>query len=148
MSASQAPRRFLGRPDSALPGFVPGSQQVSFDAGRAPNRSGLLWVIKAASGALLVVFLGVHLVAQHFLAPGGLRDFQSVVDYLNQPAALLAEMGLVVAVIVHVSLAMRSLLIELIHSPRALRSTNYVIAATALGVFGYTVWITLTIVAQ
>jgi fumarate reductase subunit D len=147
MSGSQSPRTFLGRPDSAPPGVVPGSSAISFDAARAPDRAGVLWVVKAVSGVLLIVFLGIHLVAQHLLAPGGLRDFQSVVDYLHQPIALIAEMGLVVAVIVHVALAIRSLLIELVHDRGILRVANYLIAVAAVGIFVYTVWITLTIVA-
>lgn len=147
MSASPTPRRFLGRPDSAPPGFVPGTPRVSFDTRRAPDRSGILWLVKAASGGLLLVFLGIHLVAQHLLAPGGLRDFDSVVEYLHQPAALLAEMGLVVSVIVHASVAIRSFLVELIHDRRVLRYLDYVIVVVAIGTFGYTVWITATIVS-
>ena len=75
------------------------------------------------------------------------RDFDSVVEYLHQPAALLAEMGLVVSVIVHASVAVRSFLVELIHDRRVLRYLDYVIAAVAIGTFGYTVWITATIVS-
>lgn len=147
MSASPAPRRFLGRPDSAPPGYVPGTPRVPFDTRRAPDRSGMLWLVKAISGALLIVFLGMHLVAQHLLAPGGLRDFDSVVEYLHQPLALLAEMGLVASVIVHVSVAVRSFLVELIHDRRVLRYLDYLIVVAAIGTFGYTVWITATIVS-
>ncbi len=147
MSASPTPRRFLGRPDSAPPGYVPFTPGVSFDTRRAPDRSGMLWLIKAVSGALLIVFLGIHLVAQHLLAPGGLRDFDSVVEYLHQPVALLAEMGLVASVIVHASVAVRSFLVELIHDRRALRYLDYLIVVVAIGTFGYTAWITATIVS-
>jgi succinate dehydrogenase hydrophobic anchor subunit len=147
MTESPTPRRFLGRPDSAPPGFVPASLAASFDTRRAPDRSGALWLVKAISGASLFLFLGVHLVAQHFLAPGGLRDYASVVAYLHQPAALFAEMGLVLAVVVHVATAMRSFLGELIHNQRALRFVDGAIVVTSVGIVAYAAWITYTIVS-
>ena len=73
--------RFLGRPDEAYPGYVPGPADEA-GAGalrRTRNRAGRLWLIQAITGVLLVVFLGVHLVAQHLLVPGGLRDYAAVV---------------------------------------------------------------------
>ena len=33
------------------------------------------WILQALTGALLVVLLGLHMVVQHFVVAGGLRNF-------------------------------------------------------------------------
>jgi succinate dehydrogenase hydrophobic anchor subunit len=148
MSAFQRPlRRYLGRPESIAPGYVPGEPAVSFDAARAADRSGLLWLVKAISGGLLVVFLGVHLVAQHLLVPGGLRDFASVVEYLRQPLALATETLLVATVLVHAAIAVRTFAGELVHNRGALRVVSYAIVLGAVATFGYTVWLTISVLS-
>ena len=73
MTSPQPARRFLGRPDEAYPGFVP-DEAAPADAGTRPRQrsrsaASRLWLIQALTGAFLIAFLGVHLVAQHFLAP-------------------------------------------------------------------------------
>lgn len=148
MSAIERPRRqYLGRPDSIPPGHVPAEPPVSFEAARAADRSGLLWLVKAITGALLIFFLGLHLVAQHLLVPGGLRDFASVVDYLRQPFALATETLLVATVLVHVAIATRTFAAELVRSARALRILSIAIALLAVGTFGYTVWLTISVLS-
>lgn len=148
MSTLQRPvRRYLGRPDSVAPGHVPGMPASSFEARRAADRTGLLWLIKAISGGLLIVFLGLHLIAQHLLVPGGLRDFASVVDYLNQPFALVTETLLVASVLVHASIAARTFAAELVRNPRTLRVVSIVIALAAVATFGYTVWLTISVLS-
>ena len=148
MSATQRPtRRYLGRPDTVAPGYVPGEPRATFDTKRAADRSGVLWLIKASSGGLLIVFLGLHLVAQHLLAPGGLRDFASVVDYFHQPFALATETLLVLTVLIHASIAVRTFSGELIRGERALRIVSYVIVLSAIGTFAYTVWLTISVLS-
>ena len=148
MSGIQRPlRRYLGRPESIAPGYVPGEHQVSFDATRAADRSGILWLVKAISGGLLIVFLGVHLIAQHLLVPGGLRDFGSVVEYLRQPLALVTETLLVATVLLHAAIALRTFAAELVRNPRALRVVSYAIVLAAVATFGYTVWLTINVLS-
>ena len=148
MSTVQRPtRRYLGRPDTFAPGHVPGQPRATFDATRAADRSGLLWLIKAISGGLLIVFLGVHLVAQHLLAPGGLRDFASVVDYFHQPIALVTETLLVMTVLVHVATACGPSRPSSIRDRRALRVVSYLIVLVGVGTFAYTVWLTVNVLS-
>lgn len=146
MSGSSVPRRFLGRPEDAKPGFVPApiDQPLVVPARRA--RAGRLWLIQAIAGGLLVVFLGVHLVAQHFLVPGGLRSYDDVVAYLRQPLALVAEIGLLVSVLVHAGLGFRGSLVDVIRSPRALARATWAIAGVAVAIAAYAGWLTLRII--
>ena len=138
------PRRFAGRPAGALPGYVPAGD-VPTDVRRAASRAGSMWLVKAVSGGLLIVFLGTHLVAQHLLVEGGLRDYDAVVAYLRHPVALAAELGLLVTVVAHAALGVRAVLVDMLPGERALRRATWVIGAVSLGCLAYGIGLTLVV---
>ncbi len=146
MSGSPVPRRFLGRPEGVRPGYVPAPLDRPVSVPRPRVRTGRLWLVQAIAGGLLVVFLGVHLVAQHFLVPGGLRSFDDVVAYLRQPIALVAEIGLLASVLVHAGLGFRATLVDVIRDPARLRRATWIIAAIGVGIFAYAIWLTGVII--
>lgn len=137
-------RRFAGRPDGALPGYVPGAE-ASTDESRAASREGVLWLVKAITGVLLIVSLGVHLVAQHFLVDGGLRDHAAVVAYLRHPVALVAELALLVSVITHAALGVRAVLVDVLPGETAVRRATWVIGIVGIGCLAYGVALTLLV---
>ena len=157
MNASTQPkqptRRFLGRPDEAYPGYVPGTTpHGGSDAGRSDQPAGRrgagagrLWLLQAVTGAALLGLLGVHLVAQHLLAPEGLRDYTAVLDYLRHPVALVAEIGLLISVVVHACLGTRAALVDVIPGEAALRRASVVIALVGAVAIGYALWLTVTL---
>jgi succinate dehydrogenase hydrophobic anchor subunit len=141
--------RFLGRPAGTPPGFVPPGLPGAGEAPkerRTPSGSpaGRLWLGQAITGALLLGFLGVHLVAQHILAPEGLRDHAAVLDYLRQPVALVAELALLASVIAHACLGMRASLVDVL-GERGLRRASLAIAVVGIGAFAYGIWLTAAI---
>jgi succinate dehydrogenase hydrophobic anchor subunit len=138
-------RRFLGRPEGLEPGFVPGAEDERL-AGVTRSRAGRLWMVQAATGAVLLGFLGLHIVAQHFLVEGGLRDYDQVVSWLRQPVVMIAELGLAATVIVHVVLGLRVSLVELVRSPAWLARWTRVLALGGVAAFAYFVWLTWLIV--
>ena len=143
--------RFLGRPDEAYPGFVPESADEATGVRPLPgtrNRAGRLWMVQAVTGALLIVFLGLHLVAQHLLVPGGLRDYAAVVAYLRQPPALLAELGLLGSVIVHVVLGIRAGIVEMVRSAAWLRRITIGLWIGGAAAFAYAAWLTALLISN
>lgn len=139
------PRRFAGRPAADGQTAAPRSMEGLSRGPATPVRAGRLWLVQVVTGGALIGFLGLHLIVQHFLAPGGLRDFSSVVDYLRQPVAILAELGLVGSVVVHASLGVRTFFVELVHGRRARRLATILIAVLATGIVVYAVWLTYRI---
>jgi len=141
--------RFLGRPAGADPGFVPpdarrdGHRPSGTREGKS-SRAGRMWLGQAVTGGLLLAFLGVHLVAQHILAPAGLRDHAAVLDYLRQPVALAAELGLLASVVAHACLGMRSSLVDVL-GEKGIRRASGIIAAVGIVAFAYGVWLTVSI---
>ena len=140
--------RFLGRPDGSPPGFVPPAgpeRPGADDRGRTSGtRAGRLWMGQAVTGALLLGFLTVHLIAQHLLAPEGLRDHAAVLDYLRNPVALVSELALLASVIAHACLGMRSSLVDVL-GESGIRRASGIIAAVGTAAFAYGVWLTVSI---
>jgi succinate dehydrogenase / fumarate reductase membrane anchor subunit len=95
------------------------------------DRSGSAWLIQAFSGLLLVIILGVHMIAHHFIVEGGLRDYQQVLEYVNNPIVFTMEVLFVIVAVVHALLGVRAIINDLRPSASALRTINWV-----LGVFG------------
>jgi succinate dehydrogenase hydrophobic anchor subunit len=147
MSGAPIPaRRYSGRPDDVPPGYVPAEDlPPTMDALRAPTRAGAMWLVKAVSGVALIGFLGLHLVAQHVLVEGGLRDFDQVVAYLRHPLALTAEIGLLAAVIVHAALGVRAILVDILPGERAMARAEWVIRIVALLALAYGIGLTIAV---
>ena len=105
-------------------------------------------MIQAASGTALVLLLGLHWIAQHYLAGEGLRSFADVTTYLKQPLALVLEAAFLVIVTAHALLGVRAILIDLDLGPKLQRSLDI-----SLGCFGiftvlYGVQLVLQIIHQ
>ena len=95
-----------------------------------PGRS---WVATTISGVALLVLLGVHMVANHFVvrSVGGLRSYRQVLEYMRHPAILTIESLFLLVVTVHAMLGLRGVLLDLDPSHRAQRWID--VGLTVLG---------------
>lgn len=109
------------------------------------KRSTLGWFWQAVTGIVLLLLLGAHFVAHHFIAEGGLRDFSQVIAYLSNPIVLVLELAFLVSVTMHALLGVRSILFDLGLSARWERNVSR--ALTVLGALTvlYGIWLTYTI---
>jgi succinate dehydrogenase hydrophobic anchor subunit len=85
------------------------------------RQAGLGWLSQAISGILLVGLLGMHWVAQHYLAVGGLRTYAEVVSYLENPLVLVLEVAFLAVVTYHALLGVRAVLLDLGPGERLIR---------------------------
>lgn len=76
------------------------------------NRAAFAWLMQVVTGILLVVLLLVHLVANHFVVPGGLQSYQDVVNYLSNPLILVLELIFLLVVTSHALLGVRAILLD------------------------------------
>jgi Succinate dehydrogenase, hydrophobic anchor subunit len=107
--------------------------------------AGLLWLLQAFSGLLLILLLGVHLVANHYIASGGLRTYADVVAYISNPVIFIWEAVFLIVVATHAALGVRAVLLDLALSRGTVRVLNWVLSLLALVAIGYGLWLTLTI---
>lgn len=107
-----------------------------------------MWIFQAISGVLLIFLLGVHIVAQHFVVKGGLRDYAQVVSYLSNPFVLTIESLFVIVLIWHAMLGLRAVLLDFGFGPRAgtMISRGLVVLGTATA--GYSFWLIATIASK
>ncbi len=108
----------------------------------APHpREGKWWTWQAGTGVLLVLFVGIHWVAQHYLAPGGLRTYEQVVAYVRQPVVFVLEALFLPTVVVHALLGIRALALDLGISPTGLKRLTWVLALLGLLAVFYGWWL-------
>lgn len=95
-------------------------------SGKARARSaaaGRSWIATTLTGVALLVLLGVHMVANHFVVEsvGGLRSYRQVLEYIRHPVILVTESVFLLVVTVHAMLGVRGVILDLDPSPRARR---------------------------
>src|SRR5919109_1520452 len=90
------------------------------------------WYWQMFTGIALVLLLGLHFIANHFIAKGGIRDFADVVSYLRNPIILILEVLFLVVVATHAMLGVRAIVIDFGISDHAEKRLNQ--SLTVIGV--------------
>lgn len=103
------------------------------------------WLIKIIAGLLVVVFLGIHFVVNHLVAPGGLLTYADIVRYYQNPFVVFMEISFLIVVVAHSFLGLRSILLDLNPSQAVLRWINTVLFITGTAAVVYGAWLALTI---
>lgn len=85
---------------------------MSANAFAQESRPTAAWLWQVVTGVGLVVLLGLHMVANHFIAKGGLRDYAAVVAYLRNPIILVLEILFLVCVTTHALLGVRAIFLD------------------------------------
>ncbi len=90
---------------------------------------GLGWAWQAITGALLLVLLTLHMIANHFVVQGGLRDYQAVIAYITNPIILPLETLFLIVVSWHGLLGLRAVIFDFGLSARTERVVTRVLLA-------------------
>lgn len=106
------------------------------------------WILQAFTGVMLVVLLGIHMVAQHFVVAGGLRNYADVVVYLSNPFIFLLEIAFLIVVTWHALLGVRAVIFDLGLQPQTERRITVTLTAIGLLAVTYGIWLSATIVSQ
>ncbi len=104
------------------------------------------WLWQVITGVALVLLLGLHLIANHFVARGGLRNFADVVAYLRTPVILVLEVLFLIIVTSHAMLGIRAILIDLGLSTRTEKLVSQVLTVVGILTVGYGLWLTWVII--
>ncbi len=106
------------------------------------DSAGFGWLIQAASGFLLVALLLVHMIANHFVVPGGLQTYRDVVTYLSNPIIVVLEVAFLIVVSTHALLGVRSILFDTGLSPRSERRVSAFLAIVGVIIVAYGIGLT------
>ncbi len=124
-------------------------ESVRRPSGSRTGRGGTTaWLLQAVSGVLLIFLLGAHIVAQHFIVRGGLRDYAQVVSYLANPVVLVIESLFVIVLIWHAMAGLRAILLDFGFGRRgqALITRGVVVLGAATAAYSF--WIIATLAAK
>jgi succinate dehydrogenase hydrophobic anchor subunit len=113
-----------------------------------PSENAWLWLLKIASGVIIVVILIIHLIVNHFTAPDGLLSYDEVVAYYQNPLIPLMEGIFLIFVVVHSLLGLRSIFLDLKPSPSVLRVLDGVLSLFGVTAIIYGLWLLMAVVSQ
>jgi succinate dehydrogenase hydrophobic anchor subunit len=106
--------------------------------------SGWLWQVFTGVG--LVFLLGLHFIANHFIAKGGLRDFADVVSYLRNPIILVLEVLFLIVVTTHAMLGVRAIVTDFGLSDRTEKHLSQALTVIGTLTVIYGLWLTWIII--
>jgi len=101
------------------------------------SKSTSAWLWQVFTGVGLVILLGLHFVANHFVAKGGLRDFAEVVAYLRNPVVLCLEVLFLLCVTTHALLGVRAILLDFGLSEPTERRLDQILKVVGVLTVGY-----------
>jgi succinate dehydrogenase hydrophobic anchor subunit len=104
------------------------------------------WYWQVFTGIALLLLLGLHFIANHFIAKGGLRDFADVVSYLRNPIILVLEVLFLVVVTIHAMLGVRAIVLDFGISDRAEKWLAQALTVVGVLTVGYGLWLTWVII--
>ncbi|MFN2224532.1 MAG: hypothetical protein PVH65_11660 [Chloroflexota bacterium] len=105
------------------------------------NSATTVWIIQAISGLLLILLLGLHMIAHHFIVDGGLRTYQDVLDYISNPVIFILEVLFLIVVTPHAMLGLQGIVLDLGPSKRAERVIGWVFWILMIVVLAYGIWL-------
>ena len=123
-------------------------------AGRGPSETqpasggSLAWIFQVVSGVLLAGLLGAHIVTQHLVVKGGLRDYAQVLSYLSNPVVLAVESLFVIVLIWHAMLGLRAVLLDFGFGPRGQALITRGVVALGAVTAAYSFWLIATLAAK
>src|SRR5512135_1692810 len=119
-------------------------------SGPRPGENTWVWLIKIATGPLLVLVLLLHFIVNHYLGSlsSGLMTYADVVRYYQNPIIPAIEILFLATVVTHCLIGLRGIILDLNPSPILLNIITWLLTILGVSSVGYGVWLVLTIVSK
>ena len=119
-------------------------------SGPRPGENTWTWLIKIATGPLLVLIVILHFTVNHYMGslPSGLMTYADVVKYYQNPIIPVIEIIFVATVVTHSLLGFHGILLDL-HPPRTLLIlSTWLHVIVGVAAIGYGIWLVLAIASH
>ena len=113
------------------------TDQRALERPAAGSRGIPAFVVQVVTGTLLLVLLALHMVAQHFIVPTGLRFYDDVIAWLGNPVVVAVEVAFLSTVTYHALLGVRAILFDFGFSERTERRITNVLVVVGIGTVVY-----------
>src|SRR5512139_1909015 len=115
-----------------------------------PGENTWVWLIKIATGPLLVLVIGLHFAVNHYLGSmsSGLMTYDDIIAYYHNPIVPTIEIIFLATVVTHCLIGLRGIILDMNPSRKVLNIVTWLLVI--LGVFsvGYGVWLAFAIASQ
>jgi len=112
-----------------------------------PGEGFWLWLIKLATGALIVVLLLIHFIVNH-LAQQGLLNYADVIAYYSNPAIVVMEITFLAAVVSHGLIGLRGIILDLNPPAKLMGTIDWVLVLLGIGAVVYGISLALVIASR
>jgi succinate dehydrogenase / fumarate reductase membrane anchor subunit len=112
-----------------------------------PGEGFWLWLIKLATGVLIIVLLLVHFIVNH-LAQGGLLTYAGVIAYYANPAIVAMEIVFLAVVVSHTLIGLRGILLDLNPSPKIMGIVDWLLVLVGIGAVVYGISLALVVASR
>jgi succinate dehydrogenase hydrophobic anchor subunit len=123
---------------------------TSTGSGRRPGENTWVWLIKIATGPLLVLVIGLHFAVNHYMGSmsSGLMTYDDIIAYYQNPIIPTIEIVFLATVVTHSLIGLRGIILDMNPSRSVLKIVTWLMVI--LGVFsvGYGIWLVLAIASQ
>ena len=123
---------------------ISADQKMAKEAPRKDS-AGAWWIVQAITGLLLILLMGLHMVAHHFIVEGGLRTYQDVLDYISNPLIFALEVLFIIVVAPHAMLGLQSIIMDLGPSEKAERTIKWVFRILTIVIIVYGIWLAVAL---
>ena len=123
------------------------SQPVS---GPRAGETTWLWLIKIATGPLLVLVIILHFTVNHMMGDldGGLMSYQQIVAYYRNPLIPAIEILFLITVVAHCLIGLRGIILDLNPSRQVLNIVSWGLGLLGAGSVIYGIWLAIAIASQ
>lgn len=104
-----------------------------------------VWFIKIISGLVIVLFLGLHFVVNHLVAPGGLLSYADVIQYYSNPIIPIIEILFLITVVPHAILGIRGIFLDLNPSPKSIKVVDILFLTLGTLAILYGIWLVIVL---
>ena len=106
-----------------------------------------LWLIKLATGVLIVVLLLVHFIVNH-LAQQGLLGYADVIAYYSNPGIVVMEITFLAVVVSHTLIGLRGIILDLNPPAKLMGIIDWVLVLVGIGAVVYGISLALVIASR
>ncbi len=115
-----------------------------------PGENSTLWLIKIATGPVLVLVLILHFTVNHYLGSmsSGLMTYDDVIQYFQNPIIPAIEILFLITVVSHCLIGLRGIILDLNPSRSVLNITTWALVILGVSSVVYGIWLALTIASK
>jgi succinate dehydrogenase hydrophobic anchor subunit len=119
-------------------------------SGPRPGENTWIWLIKIATGPLLVLVIILHFTVNHMMGSmsSGLMTYEDVIAYYQNPIIPAIEILFLATVVTHCLIGLRGIMIDMNPSRKVLNVVTWLLVILGVSSVGYGIWLALAIASQ